>query len=56
MEKRKKETSLFSETKSLMHTLKYRSSQTDFTGLEAALLNKSEQLFFALSEQTISYT
>lgn len=56
MEKRKKETLLFSETESLMHTLKYHSSQTDFTGLEVALLNKSEQLFPALSEQTISYT
>lgn len=56
MEKRKKETLLFSETESLMHTLKYRSSHTDFTGLEAALMSKSDQLFSALSEQTILYT
>lgn len=56
MEKRKKETLLFSETESLMHTLKYRSSHTDFTRLEVALLSKSEQLFPALSEQTILYT
>lgn len=56
MEKRKKKTLLFSETKSLMHTLKYCSSHTDFTGLEVALLNKSEQLLSALPEQTILYT
>lgn len=56
MEKRKKETLLFSETESLMHTLKYHSSHTDFRGLEATFLNKSEQLFSTLSEQTISYT
>lgn len=55
MEKKRKETLLFSETESSMHTLKYRSPRTDFTGLEAALLNKSEQ-FSALSEQTILYT
>lgn len=55
-EKRNKETLPFSRAESSKHTLKYHSSHADFTGLEVAPLNKPEQLFSALSEQTISYT